>query len=247
MSEEENKIEAEAHGQASFTASASISYVSGFPKKQLEFAKIARDRAGEIEALYDNKPDRISHNKKVIYQESVVSAVINSIAFLKGQKKRIKIQLSDEELNIPNKNSVKNANLRGGDVENIFDDIIKKSKQTSEDQLNGTKPYTEIKTIRHFRNDLEHFYPFKRPASEKYTAEDHDEEYQFRGFRHNTEEELEKLNFSESPFDGDSSYPFNWLSYEMAERSVRMSFNLWRSFARKLGKEDEFLKGVPRP
>jgi hypothetical protein len=233
MSEEDKKtVTAEAKKTSfSFTAkTASVSYVSGFPKKQLEFAKIARDRSGEIEAKFDGSEDKIPEMKKRVYQESVISTVVNSLAFLEGQKDWFKKRIEEGKWNIDE------SKLHEEYGDGLEDSLAKTAEniKTGESQINGSRPYQEIKVLRRFRNSLLHF------DSEKVRAGKEGEKF-------NAHSGLEEQDFPENKFESNNTYPFNWLTYEMAERSVRMSFDLWRSFAKELGKEDEFLNGVPRP
>lgn len=100
--------------------------------------------------------------------------------------------------------------------------------------LKNSQPYKEVKILRDFRNDLLHF------DSPNVTAGEESEEYDI-------DEKLEEHDFPENPIRANNSYPFKWFSYELAERSVRMCFTLWRFFGRQLDKEDEFLKGVSSP
>lgn len=71
----------------SMSAEATVMYTSGFPKKQLTYAQSARDKAGKIEVIFGGDdvlmvPDE--ENRE--HQHNVISAVVNSLGFLEGQK-----------------------------------------------------------------------------------------------------------------------------------------------------------------
>lgn len=233
-SEEDNTIEFTVSDNLEFSGSVSISYTSGFPKKQLEFAKNNRDRAGEIEATFENNQDKLSTELKIEHQQNVISAVINSLAFLEGQKHWFKERVrenkwEDIELTEELENDVNWENY----LEDAFLDAVKAIKGEST-LIDDSKPYNEVYALRKFRNSLLHF------KSPKVDAGKESQEYQ-------AHKELQKLDFPENKLGTNNTYPFNWLTYELAERSVRMAFTIWRFFGRELGKEEEFLKGVPSP
>jgi len=219
-------------GSASVSSTATVSYTSGFPKKQLEYAQSARDKAGKIEVIFGGDdvlmvPDE--ENRE--YQHNVVSAVVNSIGFLEGQKYWFIYRSDEGEWNFDNPVDIQETGWKG--LEDAFVRMLDACGREN-GFLKDSRPYQEVKVLREFRDDLLHF------ESPKVTAGKESEEYDI-------DEELKGLNFPENPIRTNNSYPFKWFSYEMAERSVRMYFTLWRFFGRQLDKEEEFLKGVPSP
>lgn len=231
---EGNVIEMEASAEASLSASASISYSSAFSKKQLKFAKDYRDRAGEIEAQFENSTKKLPRDMKREHQRNVVSAVVNSLAFLEGQKHWFRERLKEEKWNdIEYTDKLDEEVDWRNHLEDAFVDIIKVIEGEST-LLDDSKPYNHIEALRRFRNSLLHF---KSPMVK---AGEEEQKYQ-------AHKELQELDFPQNSLGANNTYPFNWLTYELAERSVRMSFTVWRFFGRELGKEDEFLKGVPSP
>jgi hypothetical protein len=227
--EDENIVTASASGSGSASLSATISYASGFPKKQLEYAKRARDKAGKIEVIFGGDDVlMIPQDEKIEHQHNVVSAVVNSLGFLQGEKYWFIYRLDEGRWEFDDSEEMQKAGWNG-----IEDAFVKMLDACDKDNgfVKDSRPYEEVKVLRNFRNDLLHFESPMVEAGEE--AEEYD-----------TEEKLEKHDFPENPIEPNSTYPFKWFSYELAERSVRMSFTLWRFFARQLGKEDEFLKGI---
>ena len=231
-SNEESAKSLSASGRATATGTATISYASGFPKRQLEYAKRARDKAGKIEVTFGGDDVlMIPQDEKIEHQHSVVSAVVNSLGFLQGQKYWFIYRLDEGRWGFEDSEEIQEAGWHG--TEDAFVKMLDACDRES-GFVKDSRPYDEVKVIRHFRNDLLHF------ESPMVKAGEEAEEY-------NTEEKLEAHNFPENPIELNSTYPFKWFSYELAERSVRMSFTLWRFFGRQLDKEEEFLKGVPSP
>ena len=228
-SNEENTVTASASLSGSASGSAIISYTSGFPKKQLEYAKRARDKAGKLEVTFGGDDVlMIRQSEKIEHQHNVLSAVVNSLGFLQGQKYWFIYRLDEGRWDFDNSEEMQKAGWNG--TEDAFVKMLDACGRES-GFVKDSRPYDEVKLLRHFRNDLLHFESPMVKAGEE--AEEYD-----------TEEKLEAHDFPENPIEPNSTYPFKWFSYELAERSVRMSFTLWRFFARKLGKEDEFLKGI---
>lgn len=236
-SEEENSGDgtikpSSASGIGRGTGSGTISYASGFPKQQLGFAKRARDKVGEIEAVFGGKHvDKISNYETREHQRNVVSALINSLGFLEGQKYWFIYRLEDRDWNFKNKTEIQKTGWKG--LEDAFVRMLKESGRNS-DILKNAPVYDEIKVLRKFRNDLLHFESPMVPAGKESNEYD-------------VNRELEKLDFPENPVAPHNTYPFKWFSYELAERSVQHCFTYWRFFARGLNMEEEFLKGVPSP
>lgn len=231
-SEEESVKSLSASGSVTATGTATISYASGFPKKQLEYAKRARDKAGKLEVTFGGDDVlMVPQDEKIEHQHSVVSAVVNSLGFLQGQKYWFIYRLEEGRWEFDEREEMQKAGWHG--TEDAFVKMLDACGRES-GFVKDSCPYDEVKVLRHFRNDLLHFESPMVKAGEE--AEEYD-----------TEEKLEAHDFPENPIEPNSTYPFKWFSYELAERSVRMSFTLWRFFARKLDKEDEFLKGVPSP
>lgn len=216
----------------SMDAGATVNYTSGFPKKQLEYAKRARDKAGKIEVIFGGEDVlMVPEDEKLEHQQNVVSAVVNSLGFLEGQKYWFIYRLEEERWEFDNPTDIQETGWNG--LEDAFVRMLEVCDRES-GSIKGSKPYNEVKVLRSFRNDLLHF---ESPMVE--AGEEADE--------YNIDEELDELNFPQNPVGVSNSYPFNWFSYELAERSVRMCFTLWRFFGRKLDKEEEFLRGVPTP
>jgi hypothetical protein len=231
-SEEESVQSVSASGSATATGTATISYTSGFPKKQLEYAKRARDKAGKVEVIFGGDDVlMVPQDEKIEHQHNVVSAVVNSLGFLQGQKYWFIYRLDEGRWEFDNSEEMQTTGWKG--TEDAFVRMLDACDRES-GFIKGSKPYNEVKALRNFRNNLLHF---ESPMVE---AGEESEEY-------DTDEKLAELGFPENPIGANSGYPFKWFSYELAERSVRMCFTLWRFFGRKLDKEDEFLQGVPSP
>lgn len=232
---EENDV-VEASGSVSGTVgmstTATVVYTSGFPQKQLEYAKRARDKAGKIEVIFgDEDVLMVPEDEKMNHQQNVISAVVNSLGFLEGQKYWFIYRLEEDRWEFDNPTEMQETGWNG--LEDAFVRMLKACDRES-GFVKGSKPYQEVKALRNFRNDLLHFE--SPPVEAGKEAEEYD-----------TDRELDELDFPQNPVGTSNSYPFNWFSYELAERSVRMCFTLWRFFGRKLDKEDEFLQGVPSP
>lgn len=233
-SDEDQTIELTVTDQLELSGSVSISYTSGFPKKQLEFAKNNRDRAGEIEAQFEDSTDKLPADLKIEHQQNVASAVINSLAFLERQKHWFRERAEEGKWeDIEYTGDLEEEVDWRNHVEDAFLDAVKVIKGEST-IIKESKPYNEIYALRKFRNSLIHF---KSPMVE---AGEESQEYQ-------AHKELQKIDLSQNSLGTNNTYPFNWLTYELAERSVRMTYTLWRFFGRELDKEEEFLKGVPPP
>lgn len=231
-SEENQPNEVQVSSEIGLSVSASLSYISAFPKRQLEYAKNNRDRAGEIEAQFENTSDKLPDDLKVEYQQNVISAVVNSLAFLEGQKYWFIYRIDEGKWSFDKPKELRETGWKG--LEDAFVRMIKHANGESK-ILEDSKPYDEIKALREFRNNLMHFKSPLVEAGNEHEVEDY------------AEQALREQDFSKSPWGTENSYPFHWLSYDMAERSVRMAFTLWRFFGRELDKEDEFLTGVPSP
>lgn len=217
---------------ATATATGTVSYISAFPKRQMEYAQSARDKAGKIEVVFGGEdvlmvPDEENRD----HQQYIISAIVNSLGFLEGQKYWFIHRLEDGEWDFDNQTEMQETGWNG--LEDAFVRMLDVCDREN-GFLNDSPPYKEVKVLREFRNDLLHF------ESPKITAGEKSKEYDI-------DEELESLDFSKNPIGGNNSYPFKWFSYELAERSVRMSFTLWRFFGGQLDKEEEFLKGIPSP
>lgn len=227
-SENEEQIVEVAGNDVVVPDSVSLSYSSGFQDKQLTFAKNNRDRAGEIEAQFENSQDKISADLKTEHQQNVVSAVVNSLAFLEGQKYWFIYRVKEEKWEFDESEKLQQTGWKG--LEDAFVRMIEHINGES-NLLKDSKPYNEVKALREFRRDLLHFEsPMVKVGEES-------EEYE-------PEKLLTEQGFSKNPWESKNSYPFHWLSYDMAERSVRMTYTLWRQFGKELGKEDEFTKGI---
>lgn len=211
---------------------ATISYISGFPKQQLRYAKQARDEASRIEALFKGSEARqVPAEDDRNHQRHVLSTLVNSISFLEGQKYWFIYRLEERRWDFENREEIQKTGWNG--LEDAFTRMIRTCGE-DDTLLKESEAYKEVKVLRRFRNDLSHFEPFKVQAGNE------TEEYDVTA-------ELQEREFPQNPVGVNNSYPFNWLSYELAERSIRMCFTLWRFFGRSLQKEDEFLTGVPAP
>jgi len=229
---EESVQSVSASGSATATGTATISYTSGFPKRQLEYAKRARDKAGKLEVTFGGDDVlMVPQDEKIEHQHNVVSAVVNSLGFLQGQKYWFIYRLDEGRWEFDNSEEIQETGWNG--TEDAFVRMLDACDRES-GFVKDSRPYSEVKVLRNFRNDLLHF---ESPMVE---AGKESEEY-------DTNEQLKEHGFNENPIEPNSTYPFSWFSYDLAERSVRMCFTLWRFFGRKLGKEDEFLQGVPSP
>jgi hypothetical protein len=230
--EEEKTITASVSAAGADAGSVTISYASGFPKQQLGFATRARDRAGKIEATFvDDHLDKIPEYDSREHQRNVISALINSLGFLEGQKYWFIYRLEDRDWDFENVEEIQQTGWNG--VEDAFIRMLEVSHGNS-DILKDLPVYDEIKAPRKFRNDILHF------ESPKVRAGNESEEYDVDGL-------FENLDYAQNPIAPNNTYPFKWLSYDLAETSVQRCFTYWRFFARGLDMEDEFLQGVPRP
>lgn len=210
-------------------AGVSILYTSGFPKQQLGYAKRARDIAGKTEVVFGGEDVvMVPDEEKREFERNVVSALVNSIGFLEGQKYWFIYRLEEEDWGFQPTREIQEKGWKG--LEDAFVRMLDVSGHNS-DPVKNNRAYEEVKTLREFRNDLLHFESPKVKAGEE--ADEYD-----------LDEELENLDFPANSIGTANTYPFKWFSYELAERSVRMSFTLWRVFARQLGKEEEFTSGI---
>lgn len=212
--------------------SATVSYSSGFPKQQLAFAKRARDKVGKIEAVFGGEnSDKISDFDNREHQRNTVSAVVNSIGFLEGQKYWFIYRLEEHDWGFDNIEDIQETGWNG--TEDAFVRMLEVSGGNS-DILKDTPPYHQVKTFRKFRNNLLHF------ESPTVRAGDEPSEYE-------VDQRLSDHGYPENPIAPNNTYPFKWFSHELAESAVRYSYTFWRFFGRGLDMEDEFLKGVPSP
>lgn len=224
-------VELSATGVGTATGTATISYRSGFPKRQLDYAKRARDRVGEIEVTFGGDVLMVPEEKKREHERNTISALSNSLAFLEGQKYWFIYRLDEGDWEFDNREQIQKTGWNG--LEDAFVRMLEVcGRETG--FVKDSDPYEEVKELREFRNDILHF------ESPMVQAGNESEVY-------DVDSRLEELGFPENTVGAGSSYPFKWFSYELAERSVRMSYTLWRFFARQLDKEDEFLTGVPSP
>lgn len=227
-----NEINLSASGVGRGRGIARLSYASGFPKQQLQYAIHARDKSGEIEAIFvGDHNDKISTQVKREHERNVVSAVVNSIGFLEGQKYWFIYRLEDRDWDFENIVEIQETGWNG--LEDAFVRMLEVSRGNSE-IIKNTDLYHGVKALREFRNDLLHF------ESPFVVAGEESEEYDVNA-------KFEELDISENLITPHSTYPFKWFSYDLAEWSVRMCFSYWRFFARGLDMEDELLKAVPRP
>lgn len=226
-------IESEPARATAQALSPSVSYVSAFAKSHLDFAKQARNSAGEIEAIFgDDDKGRISKSKNRGYQRNILSAVIHSIAFLEGQKHWFRLTKPSDEWDFAPSIDEMDVNW-DNHLEDAFADILDECAKDG-DYLRDATVFKEVATLRKFRNEIIHFKSHKVSSGEEV-------EY------YSAESELKELEYPKSKIGAASAYPYMRLSYEMSERSVRNCFHLWRLFARKMEKEEELMKGVPSP
>ena len=196
-----------------------ISVKSAFPKKQLEYAKLSRDEVARLQTTFDGEIDIVYPEQK-LYDLHCQNAVVSSVAFLEGMTQTY---CNDE--NIDRENEIPSHLGVEEELEYILDDLGHNS-----DPLTGQE---EMSVIRHLRNDLIHFEATSVRVGHEY------EEY-------NTDEELRNLDFPNYPLsDSTRGYPFKWFSHELAERSVRRAFHIWRLFARQQKREEELIAGIP--
>jgi len=198
----------------------SASVKSGFPKKQLRYAKLSRDEVARLQSQFGGEIDIVEPERRQ-YDLHCQNAVICSVAFLEGMTATY---CNDEDINrsqIPNNLGVEE------ELAYIIDELGYNPKP-----LENQK---EVRAIRRFRNDLIHF---------EATFVRVDQEYK----EYNADGLLDDIGFPEYPLsDSNQGYPFKWFSHELAETSVRTAFHVWRLFSRQQEREDELLSGVPSP
>lgn len=210
-------------------AGVSILYTSGFPKQQLGYAKRARDKAGKTEVIFGGDDVvMVPDEEKREYERNVLSALVNSVGFLEGQKYWFIYRLEEEDWGFNPVRDIQETGYNG--LEDAFVRMLNVGEFNA-DPVKSSKAYDEVKVLREFRNKLLHFESPKVKAGEE--AEEYD-----------LDEWLRNEGFPENPVGTANTYPFKWLSYELADRSIRMNFTLWRLFARQIGKEDEFISGI---
>jgi hypothetical protein len=192
-----------------------VEYKSGFRKTQLAFARYARDIAGEIEVVF-GEGAKMTPSKKVLeHQYSVTSALINSLSFLEGQKYWFLYCVDDGRWDFENRRDIVETGWKGTEDALVrILDICDGNKEL----MQASRAYNEVRTIRRFRNELLHFEtPSVKLGNESV-------EYEL-------DNELRDMGVDENPVGDSYMYPYRWLSYDLANRSVDMCVGLWRIFA----------------